>query len=328
LEDKSYYKGLKASCEDFFETCNVAVVLPSREEIDVTLPEKSPATDILKKLSSILEVGQKRISLYEEGNKNELMIKDDMTAKEFSERHPKLIAKQKSALLFSRITPQYLLVNRKACFDSLLELLRVKATENVDKAWKWIEELSYCNEIIMRDLQNLKTADELRKKHFETKDIAKALYAIYVLIKIVVPNDLENDECKKNFVQKGGYDLAETVFLDSLKIKERANLVVKLLLHSLYLMNNLLNKGNVKALVDKPEKMWNNVLGLLRWCLIESENYESAEKPLTETENAQLTSNCIHFHTLLATGHSDKLSLQVTSKDYMELLKNGIILIQ
>jgi hypothetical protein len=327
LEDKSYCKGLKASCEDFFETCNVDVVLPSHEEIAVALPEKSPATDILKKLASILEVGQRRLSLYEEGNKNELKV-GDVTAKEFAEEHSKVVVKLKPALLFSRITPQYLLLNRKACFDSLLELLKVKDTENLDKVWKWIKELPYYNEVILGELQNLKTTEEVRQKYFETKDTARALYAIYVLIKIVIPNDAENDECKKNFIQKGGYNLAETIFLDTLKIRERTNLVVKLLLHSLYLMNSLLNKNNVNALVDKPEKMWNSVLGLLKWCFVESENCESIARPLTETESAQLTSNCICFHTLLATGHSDKLSLQVVSKEYMELLKNGIMVIQ
>lgn len=325
MEDKSSCGEAEIKCDELFDTCNLSVVLPSREEISIVLPEESPVTDILKKLSSVLKVSESRVCVLEEKSKEEIEVDLGDTAGAFCEAYPKVIAKAGPALLFSRITPQYLLVNRKTCFESLLKLLETRETDNLSKVWNWIKELPYHNEQISGDLQNLKTIKEIRLKYFNlnNNDIPKALYAIYVLTQIVIPADLENDECKENFIQRGGYDLAETVFVNALNIKKRTNLVVKLILHALNLMNCLLNKNNVKALVAEPEKIWNEVLELTKWCLANSEDNEAAERVLTEEEGGQIVSNSVRFHTLLALGHSEKLSLQVTSKDYMNLLQNG-----
>jgi len=297
----------------------------------MNLPARATVDELIGKLSSMLETAQERIYLIDEYDK-EITIPQNTIMKTFTEQHPKVVVGVKPPLIYTKISPEYLLVNRKKCFEYLLKLLDIDKRDISEKVWDWIKNLPYYNEEIVKSLKNITSPTSLFVKCFAVKrdiDLPKSFYTLHILKSLIAPNDdLQSNECKKAFLDQGGFKVIEHILGDAMSFRERNCLSARYLLMASQVMNALLNKDNVDKLVSDKGAMWKQVTELLNWSLVIAEDAGPMGNRISDEEEAELVSNSISLHALIAIASPNEYGPKITSFEYINKLKQGKVLVR
>lgn len=312
MEESEYCADAEFSA---IEVCEVSVVLPSKNQMAISLPRKTPAARLRDKLSNILKVPQGRILILE--GHSELYIGVEMTAEAFVELHPKIEVKVKPETLPTKLKPQHLLVNSDTSLSRLTELLTTSEEETLDQLWDWVLNMQCDNEEVVRKLENVRECQGELFSMNSPSELLKATYPLIVLLKMLLPKgEVASRGYFHSFVSQNGYQVIEKIFFKSLQSRRKTRLTMKVILSCTQLIILFLQHD-----VTQRPYLWSKITDLINWTTTHCTSEDIVDAYLSKEDKAELISSCVHIHLLLTAASYEQFAPSIASPEYLALLK-------
>ena len=249
--------------------------------------------------------------------------------------YAKVMVKVKKQLLDSRQTPRYLLANRLALLEKLLELLSNSNSEIAGETWKLLTQLPPNGDLLERAKKlEIKGVDEKDWVEFwglkSVNDCGKIAYVLYTLISIMERTHEETAlvAYKAKMRVKKGVQFLTGVFNHN-TTKHYSWTILKCLSFCLQLVERLwepelANMGLQDVAMQKT--LWSSVSGIIQY-VIEVQHKakdKSVMMVLDSGEEIALLDACVNLHIRLVAANPELFQNELLSPAHLQILEPGL----